>query len=478
MSISKCIRSQDARFQYWHARLAAIGQEQVLAFWEDLSGSEQEELIADLKCLNLTELPALSRLAGGGGASPARADDLAPARVIRVAGASSAASARGCELLSQGKVAAFTVAGGQGTRLGYDGPKGAFPISPVRNKPLFQLFAEFIIATGRRYRRRAPWYIMTSPANDGPTRAFFKQSSYFGMDPADVVFFQQGVVPAFDCAGRILLDRRNRLSLAPDGHGGSLLALSRTGMLDDMKRRGVEYISYFQVDNPLVSCLDPVFIGLHDLHHSEMSSKSLPKADDFERVGNFAIRGGRLVVIEYSDLPKELALARNPDGSRRFDAGSIAIHVLSREFVERLTADPSAFGLPWHRAVKKLPYVDLTTGQRVEPPEPCAVKLEAFVFDALPLANNPIVVETDRAEEFSPVKNATGVDSIETTKRDMIRRAARWLEAAGLRVPRTPAGEPDGVFEVSPLLALDAEQLREHHLPGEAIANGAKRYFE
>ena len=460
------------------ARFQAVGQEHVFTFWRELTEAERGQLLDDLSRVNVSELPALSRLAVSETAHHIPTDALKPVPVISRATAGSAARERGRSLLKAGKVAAFTVAGGQGTRLGFDGPKGAFGISPVKNKPLFQLFAEAIRATSRRYGCRVPWYVMTSPANDADTQAFFREQGFFGMPPECVTFFQQGVMPAFDRSGKILLDDRHRVALSPDGHGGSLLALAQTGMLVDMARRGIEHVSYFQVDNPLVYCLDPVFIGLHDLHGSEMSSKSLPKADDFERVGNFALHDGKLVVIEYSDLPNELARARNADGSRKFDAGSIAIHILSRRFVERLTADPASFGLPWHRALKKVPCVDAATGRRTDPPEPNAIKLESFVFDALPLARNPIVVETDRAEEFSPVKNATGVDSVETTRRDMNRRAARWLESAGFGIARTPPGEPDGTFEISPLLALDAEHLAERRLTPEQISPGAIRYFE
>jgi UDP-N-acetylglucosamine/UDP-N-acetylgalactosamine diphosphorylase len=479
------------------ARFQAVGQEHVFTFWRELTEAERGQLLDDLSRVNVSELPALSRLAVSGTAHHIPTDALKPVPVISRATAGSAARERGAALLKAGKVAAFTVAGGQGTRLGFDGPKGAFGISPVKNKPLFQLFAEAIRATSRRYACRVPWYVMTSPANDTDTQAFFREQGFFGMPPECVTFFQQGVMPAFDRGGKILLDDRHRVALSPDGHGGSLLALAQSGMLADMARRGIEHVSYFQVDNPLVYCLDPAFIGLHDLHGSEMSSKSLPKADDFERVGNFAlhvaqphvaqphvaqppsaVHDRKLVVIEYSDLPDELARARNADGSRKFDAGSIAIHILSRRFVERLTADPASFGLPWHRALKKVPCVDAATGRRADPPEPNAIKLESFVFDALPLARNPIVVETDRAEEFSPVKNATGVDSVETTRRDMNRRAARWLESAGFGIARTPPGEPDGTFEISPLLALDAEHLTERRLMPEQISPGAVRYFE
>lgn len=458
------------------SRLAAVGQDHVFQFWPTLSPGQRAELIADLQSLNLDALPEHARMAVKGSEAHV-AGRIEPAKVIRANEISEKAVERGRELLSKGRVAAFTVAGGQGTRLGFDGPKGAFCISPVKNKSLFQLFAESILATDRRYGCATRWYIMTSPANDAETQGYFREHNYFGLPPERVRFFQQGVMPAFDKAGKILLDEPHRIALSPDGHGGSLLALARTGMLAEMAAHGVEHISYFQVDNPLVYCLDPAFIGLHDLHQSEMSSKTLPKADDLERVGNFVMADGRLAIIEYSDLPESLARAKNPDGSRKFDAGNIAVHILSRAFVERLTRDAASFALPWHRAEKKVPHVDLATGRRVEPAQPNGIKLESFVFDALPLAERAILVETIRAEEFSPVKNATGVDSVETARRDMSRRAARWMEGAGIAIPRNAAGEPDGVFEISPLLALDAEEFRERHKGTKSIRAGESVYL-
>jgi len=441
------------------AALEESGQGHLFTFWKELDDSARAQFAADLARLDLERLPSLMKLASSpAGQAPPHAS-MEPPRILRADDAGDEVRRRGESLIAAGKVAAFTVAGGQGTRLGFDGPKGAFRISPVRNKPLFQLFAEAILAGGRRFGRPVRWYIMTSPANNAATRSFFQEHAFFGLDRSQVMFFEQGVMPAFDRAGRILLEEKHRLALSPDGHGGSLLAMARRGVLADMARHGIECISYFQVDNPLVHCIDPVFIGLHDLNRSEMSSKVVPKADDLERVGNFVVVDGKLSVIEYSDFPEELARARNPDGSRRFDAGNIAIHVLSRRFVERLTSDASSFGLPWHRAEKKVPCVDPASGRRVQPDGPNGIKLESFIFDALPLAENPILYETSRQEEFSPVKNAAGVDSVETARRDMSRRAARWLEAAGVAVPRTPAGEPDGLFEISPLYALDVREL-------------------
>ena len=462
--------SPDQTFQYWQDKLASIGQQHVLRFWPELTEPQRTELLADLR--QLPSPAALRELIQQNVVKyePPRIDmdklqpaPCLPARPGMDQASQYADAARlGVRLIQDGKVAALTVAGGQGTRLGFSGPKGVFPISPVKNKPLFQLFAEYILGTELRYGcGPIPWFLMTSPANDMETRQFFATNNYFGLRSSQVRFFTQGVMPAFSPDGKMLLSDKGHLALSPDGHGGTLLALRRTGCLEQMAKAGVEHISYFQVDNPLVHCIDPLFVGLHAIRKSQMSSKMLEKADDFERVGNFASIDGKVLVVEYSDLPKEQATARKPDGSRKFNAGSIAIHVLSRQFVEDLTADEARFKLPWHRAVKKVPHVDPGTGQLVEPTEPNAVKLETFIFDAIPMGTNPLILETLREEEFSPVKNAAGVDSVETSRRDQVRRAARWLEQAGVKVPRRPDGEPDAVIEISPLLALDAEQLRE-----------------
>jgi UDP-N-acetylglucosamine/UDP-N-acetylgalactosamine diphosphorylase len=384
------------------------------------------------------------------------------------------AEARGRQLLKEGKVAAFLVAGGQGTRLGYDGPKGEYPVTPIKSKPLFQVFAEQLLAHSRDAGKTIPWYVMTSEANDAATRAFFKKHAYFGYGPGDVFFFQQGMMPAFAMDGRMLLESKDSLALSADGHGGSLRALAKTGALADMKKRGVEHLSYFQVDNPLVYCVHPLFLGLHDLTGSEMSSKTVSKAGALEKVGNFVIGDGALQVIEYSDLPESLAKETNADGSLRFNAGSIAIHALRVSFVERLNQG-GELRLPWHRAEKKVGHVD-DAGKLVKPDKPNAVKLEQFVFDAIPLAKNAIVYETDRAEEFSPVKNAEGTDSPATCRRDQIRRAARWLKAAGVNVP-TRDGEPDATLEISPLFAVSEDQIKARGDVPRTVKNGAVIYF-
>ena len=378
-----------------------------------------------------------------------------------------AATELGRQCLRDGRVAAFTVAGGQGSRLGVDGPKGCVEVTPVRNKSLFQLFAETVRAARERYGAPIRWYIMTSPANHHDTLAFFDRHAYFGLPPEEVVAFPQGMLPAFAFDGRILLAEPHRIALAPDGHGGALRALAASGSLADMKQRGVDVISYFQVDNPLVQPFDPLFIGLHASEGSEMSSKVTRKAHDLEKVGNLCIHNGRLQVIEYSDFPEELAHATGPDGTRTFDLGSIAIHLLDVGFAARLGSVDHE--LPYHRAEKKVAHVDPDTGVRHSPSEPNGVKLETFVFDAIPLAANPILLEVERAEEFSPVKNPDSepADSAATARRDQLRRAAAWLEAAGAEVARDASGEPQAHIELAPGYALARDDVDPAKVAGQ-----------
>jgi UDP-N-acetylglucosamine/UDP-N-acetylgalactosamine diphosphorylase len=366
----------------------------------------------------------------------------------------------GMELLGAGKVCALTVAGGQGSRLGFDGPKGTYPITPVKKKTLFQYFAESLARAGEKFGAAVPWYVMTSEVNDADTRSYFQENGFFGLNPDDVFFFTQGTMPAVSMDGKLLMGTECSLALAPDGHGGTLLALRKSGGLDDMAKRGVEQISYFQVDNPLVSVVNPLFIGLHAMERSEMSSRALIKTGPDEKLGNFCMVDGKLTIIEYSDMPAELAEKRDDDGRLTFRAGSPAIHVIAREFVERLTKDGD-LRLPWHRAEKKVPYVT-PSGERVTPDSPNAIKLETFIFDAIPLASRTMILEADRGSEFAPVKNKSGVDSAESCRRMLLERDAGMLEAAGVAIPRFDDGSPNCVVELSPRSFFDVDDLKEH----------------
>ncbi|HEY8995091.1 MAG TPA: UDPGP type 1 family protein [Lacunisphaera sp.] len=467
----------------------AAGQGQVFAFWDSLTANERTELATQAAEVDLAEVERLNRTlvfkTGGAGAN---LDGLSPAPCTRLpanggdAAQWAAAKLRGEQALRAGRVAAFTVAGGQGTRLGYDGPKGTFAVTPLKQKPLFQVFAEKIKAAGVRYGKPLHWFIMTSHANHAQTEAFFAENKFFGLEKGRVHFFRQGRMPAVGYDGKILLETKASLALSPDGHGGSLRALHRSGALDLMKAEGVDTLSYFQVDNPLVRCIDAEFIGFHLGAGSEMSSKMVPKAYPEEKVGHFCLQNGKIVVVEYSDMPMAMQRETNPDGGLRYSAGSIAIHVIDREFARRMavgsTASPQAAGedvaLPFHRADKKIATVD-AAGKPVKPEKANGVKFEMFVFDALPFAKNSVVIETARADDFSPVKNAEGVDSPKTCREDQMRQFARWLKGAGATVETDATGLPKATIEVSPLFGYDAETFaaRWKALPGKpAIVDG------
>ncbi|MCX5644286.1 MAG: UDPGP type 1 family protein [Phycisphaerae bacterium] len=435
-------------------------QEHLLAFWPQLDPRQRQELLGQIRELDLAKVDEwVERLVQSAPELPVARRDFEPATSYGPEPRSPAERRKykeaidlGEKLISRGKVAAMVVAGGQGTRLGFDGPKGNFPISPIKQKTLFRIFAETIQAVTQRYGATCPWYVMTSPMNHAQTVAIFKDNNYYGLDAKDVFLFQQGTLPNFDFDGRVLLEDKARIARSPDGHGGCIRALARSGALADMKRRAVEYLSYWQVDNPLVRLFDPLFIGLHALDGAEMSSRAVIKNSPKEKVGNFCLVDGKITVIEYSDLPDELAEKRRPDGSLAFELGSIAIHIISTCFVEKLSVE--AYSLPLHKAVKKIPHID-PQGHRIEPKQPNGVKLESFIFDALPMARKSIILDIVRSEQFAPVKNATGEDSVEVTLRMMVERAAAWLESAGVKVPRNPDGSADCTIEIAPSFALD-----------------------
>lgn len=462
--------------------LTAHHQEHLLTFWPQLGAKERAGLIEQVRELDLDAIDEWIGTLVKGKPQPAFQQDFEPAKSYSVTPPTNdlerkykKANELGEKIISQGKVAALTVAGGQGTRLGFDGPKGNFPISPIRNKTLFRIFAETIEAVSKRYKTVCPWYIMTSPLNHQQTVDIFRTDNHYGLDPKNIFIFQQGTLPNFDFEGRILLADKDQIARSPDGHGGCIRALARSGALADMKRRGVEYLSYWQVDNPLVRLFDPLFIGLHVLDGAQMSSKAVIKTGPKEKVGNFCLVNGKVTVIEYSDLPDELAEKRLADGSLAFQLGSIAIHIINTTFVEYLNT--KGHTLPLHKAIKKIPHID-AQGRRIEPKEPNGVKLESFIFDAIPLADRSIILEIDRNEQFAPVKNAFGEDSAEVTRRMMVQRAALWLESAGIKVPRKADGSPDCVLEISPSFALDRSDIPAKKEKVPPIRPGDKVYLE
>jgi UDP-N-acetylglucosamine/UDP-N-acetylgalactosamine diphosphorylase len=444
------------------SRLRAFGQEHLLEFENELGQEVRARLYAQIDSLDLDRVSQWlgERQVAG---AVRESVDIEPIDAVALPQSDhdravwARALQSGVEALRAGRAAVLMVAGGQGTRLGFDQPKGMYPIGPVRGTSLFQIHAEKIAAVARRYETRVPWYIMTSPDTHDATTAFFARHRFFGLPDRDVCFFVQGTTPAIDAAsGKILLSDKGEVALSPNGHGGAILAMFTEGILDDMARRGADLLFYFQVDNVFVKILDPEFVGLHVEGGAEFSLKVVRKRSADEKVGVVVRQGGRPTVIEYSDLPTRLAEQRDPDGRLTHWAGSIAIHVFSRAFLERITT--GGLSLPIHRAHKKVEYVDAVGIRRV-PDQPNAIKFEMFIFDSLPMAERAVVVETDRSVEFEPLKNARGPDSPESVRALFIRHAAAWLERAGVAFPRHADGTPAVGVEISPLAGLDPDEF-------------------
>jgi UDP-N-acetylglucosamine/UDP-N-acetylgalactosamine diphosphorylase len=436
---------QDPRLEAARSRFAACGQQHVFRFWDRLTAAERERLLAQAEAIDLPAL--MQELAATHGRAEQGPPKLGPVEVERIPehGGDAARHARareiGTGLLAAGRVAVLVVAGGQATRLGYDGPKGAFPIGPVSGRTLFELQAQKIRRLRARFGREVPWYVMTSDATDAATRALFERHAHFGLPERDVFFFRQGMVPSFDFDDRILLAEPGRIMENPDGHGGSLTALLRSGALDDLDRRGVDTLFYYQVDNPLVRMADPAFLGFHSLAGAEMSCKVVRKRDAYEKAGVLARIDGRIGVVEYTELDATSRGARDAAGELVYWAGNTAIHVFDVDFVRRVASEAARW-LPFHAAEKKVPTVD-AQGHPFTPNAPNGRKLERFVFDALPAARAVCIVETARSEEFSPVKNATGSDSPESSRSDLVALYAAWLRAAGIEPPAGAALEID-----------------------------------
>lgn len=358
---------------------------------------------------------------------------------------------QGEQCFKNSEVAFLTVAGGLGTRLNFDGPKGLFPVTPLKRKPLFQVFAEKLIALQRRYGRPCHWLIMTSEDTHEATVTAFQQNAWY--DLKYVHFFKQGTIPAFDSQKRCLIQENGLVRYFPDGHGGVFNALKRSGLLATLEEWGVKTISYFQVDNPLVILGDTLFLGLHLEKNSDFSTKVVAKRSPEERVGVFVQESNKLRLVEYSEMPDALAQKQDSSGQLVFRYGNTAIHLLSLAFIKKATE----IKLPYHAVEKQMVAWD-PNAQEMR--KQFVYKLESFIFDALPYAHNPVLLEVAREDEFSPVKNATGNDTPETCLRDQTRCWLRWLKEKCIFDEKKLAEQcvryNNRLLEVSPLFAEDA----------------------
>ncbi|XP_028910234.1 UDP-N-acetylhexosamine pyrophosphorylase-like protein 1 isoform X2 [Ornithorhynchus anatinus] len=456
--------------------LRACGQDQLLHFWAELSPGQRGALLRDLAPLQPGLLRehcrdarrAWARLRDPPGRPPldGRMQPVPPDFLgsVRRAGPDTlrAWEREGFHQIAQNKVAVLLLAGGQGTRLGVTYPKGMYNVGLPSGKTLYQIQAERIRKVeelaGQRFGGRCtvPWYIMTSEFTLGPTAQFFEEHGYFGLDPSNVVMFEQRMLPAVTFDGKAILERKDKVAMAPDGNGGLYRALEDNRILEDMEQRGIQYVHVYCVDNILVKMADPVFIGFCVLRGADCGAKVVEKAYPTEPVGVVCQVDGVYQVVEYSEVGPETARALNADGSLVYNAGNICNHFFTRDFLETVTRSLS---LPWKGGSGK-------AGRRKG----------ARPWNLSPLTpeGNFVAFEVLREEEFSPLKNADPADkdSPTTARRALLCQHYRWAVGAGARFPQgshprvSPdqdpmpgAQEPPAICEISPLVSYFGEGL-------------------
>lgn len=317
----------------------------------------------------------------------------------------------GKKAIEEGKYSIVTMAGGQGTRLGHNGPKGTFDIGLDSHKSIFEILADSIKEDADKYGVVIPWYIMTSKENNDQTEEFFKQNNYFGYDKDYIKFFQQGKLPMCDESGKILLNEKGLIKEASDGHGGIFQSMKRGNITADMRAKGVEWAFIGPVDNVLVKMVDPILLGIMIDKKAPAGGKSVVKANPAEKVGVFCKRNGKPGVVEYTEISKEMAERVDENGELVFGESHINCNMFSVDAIE----DVANKDLPYHIAHKKATYMD-TNGNIVVPEKPNAYKFESFIFDAFDMLSDMAILRVKREEEFAPVKNAEGTDSPETAR--------------------------------------------------------------
>lgn len=401
-------------YQEAQAKLEALGQSHLLQWYDTLNETEQAALLEQIDALDpalLEEFSAHQKEAPRGKLAP-----LGALTLSEIAENRARFEAAGLEAIRQGKVGAVLLAGGMGTRLGFEKPKGMFNIGETNPLYIFECLINNLLDVTKEAGTFVPLFIMTSEKNDADTRAFFAEKNYFGYDPAYIRFFVQAMAPAVDADGKILLEEKGRIATSPNGNGGWFVSMVKAGLLEPLQREGIEWLNIFGVDNVLQRIADPCFIGATILSGSECGSKVIAKADPEERVGVLCLEDGTPSIVEYYEMTDEMITSREPDGTLSYNYGVILNYLFRTDRLLALLENR----LPVHVVNKKVPYID-ENGILIDPEEPNAYKFEELVLDMIHMQKSCLSYEVERSREFAPVKNATGVDSVETA-RELLRQ--------------------------------------------------------
>ena len=397
------------------AVLKKYGQEHLLNNFENLDEAHKKELLKEIKGINFELVTSLYDSTKK--EKKNTKDEITPIDYLdkfKLGDKYKYYENIGKKAIKEGELAVVTMAGGQGTRLGHNGPKGTYDIGLDSHKSLFELLSDGIKEEAKKYGVTIPCFIMTSRENNKATIEFFEKHKYFGYQKdKNIFFFIQGELPMMDTEGKILIGEDGLIKLAADGHGGIYESLVKTGMTKKMKELGVKWVFIGGVDNCLVKMVDPVLMGVAIDQQVTVACKSVVKANPQEKVGVFCKRNGKPNVIEYTEITEDMAEARDKDGELLYGESHILCNLFSVDAVERMGANP----LPYHIAFKKAKYID-KDGNLVEPDSPNAYKFEAFLFDAFGEVDEMAVLRVKREEEFAPVKNAdtAGVDCPKTAR--------------------------------------------------------------
>ena len=315
----------------------------------------------------------------------------------------------GENIIRYNEYAVVTMAGGQGSRLGHDGPKGTFDFGLENHKSIFEVLCDRLKEAYKKYNVYIPWYIMTSRQNNEETINFFEKNNYFGYSKENVYFFKQGELPVLNDQGKLMLNKEGKINTAADGHGGIFISMEKEKITENMKQRGIKWVFIGPVDNVLIKMIDPIFIGICQDKNVLAGGKSIIKAYPEERVGVFCKKDGKPDVIEYTEISKEMAEMKNDKGELVYAESHINCNMFNIDIIEKISKNK----LPYHCAHKKIEYLN-KEGQVVKPEEPNAYKFEAFIFDAFKMLDEMTIFRVKREEEFAPIKNAEGKDSPET----------------------------------------------------------------